>query len=92
MSKNAVPELEKRVARLEEELRLVKAQLAQRRGPDRAGWESIVGSFEGDEAFHQIVQEGRKIREADRQRARIPDAARAENNRTGMKRKAKQAR
>lgn len=92
MSKNALPELEKRVARLEEEFRALKAQLADSRGPDKASWERIVGSFEGDEAFQQIVREGQKLREADREATQNSNGTRAKRDRRGTPRKAPQAR
>jgi hypothetical protein len=60
--------LEHRVAKLERELADLKAALA---GGTRAkDWRSTLGMFSGDEVMKQIDEEARKIREADRERAR----------------------
>jgi hypothetical protein len=63
----AQPSLEERVALLEKTV----AELLGRFGgsPVRKDWRSTVGMFAGDAVMKEIIQEGRRIREADRQRA-----------------------
>jgi len=60
--------LEERVAALE---RQVSALLAN---PDGTGpaknWRSTRGAFTGDDFMKQVFEEGRKIRDAERKRAR----------------------
>ncbi len=67
--------LEQRVAELE---RLV-AQLMARSGNNgpvaQKDWRSTIGMFANDPIWEQIVEEGRKIREADRKRAARRNAA-----------------
>lgn len=60
--------LEQRVARLEKQMALLARQ-SQNAG--NADWLSeILGKFEGDRDFHEIVRLGRQIRRADRPRNR----------------------
>ncbi|MGO9467877.1 MAG: hypothetical protein ACLQIB_27325 [Isosphaeraceae bacterium] len=60
--------LEQRVAELE---RQVAALLASDGGTARAkDWRRTLGAFTGDDLMKQIFAEGRKIREAERKRAR----------------------
>ena len=60
------PTLEERVAVLEKTV----ADLVGRfgRSPVRKDWRSTVGMFAGDAVMKEIIEEGRRIREADRQR------------------------
>ena len=71
----AKPTLEKRVAALEHQLAELKANLAN--GNQPKDWRSTIGMFAGDDVMKQIDEAGRKIREADREKARKA-AARAE--------------
>lgn len=57
--------LERRVARLEEIVACL--QNGTRREKD---WRRTIGMFAGDEVMKQIEEEGRKVREADRTKAR----------------------
>lgn len=60
--------LEKRVALLEKQ---VGAMLAtQSTNHQTNDWRSLRGAFTGDAVMKQIFEEGRKIREAERKRAR----------------------
>lgn len=60
--------LEERLARVERELEQLKSVLSRRsRTP---WWRQIVGDFEGDRAFAEIVRLGRRLRRADRKDAR----------------------
>jgi hypothetical protein len=62
------PTLEKRVATLEKQVsELLAAQTGKKRVKD---WRRTFGAFTGDELMKEIFEEGRKIREADRKRAR----------------------
>ena len=60
--------LETRVTALEQKV----AELAQQgiAPPVVKDWRRAVGMFAGDELMKEIDEEGRKIREADRKRAR----------------------
>ncbi len=60
--------LEERVATLERTV----AQLMSTtpREPGRDDWRKTIGMFRDDSVMRQIDEEGRKIREADRERAR----------------------
>jgi hypothetical protein len=53
--------LEKQVAELSAQVRTINNQ------PD---WHTAVGMFAGDDFMRKIFEEGRKIREAERKRAR----------------------
>ena len=60
--------LEKRVAALEKKV----AELTERAlsPPVREDWRSTVGMFAGNALMKEIDEEGRRIREADREQAR----------------------
>jgi hypothetical protein len=60
--------LEQRVAALEKR---VEALAAHQSGAGRVkDWRRTAGAFTGDDVMKQIFEEGRKIREAERKRAR----------------------
>jgi hypothetical protein len=60
--------LEQRVAALEKRVdALVVQQVEAGRPKD---WRRTIGAFTGDDLMKQIFEEGRKIREAERKRAR----------------------
>jgi hypothetical protein len=60
--RNGKERLEERVARLEAEVEQLKAAVKPGTG---LGWESIVGSHQGSEAFEAMVHEMRRLREED---------------------------
>jgi hypothetical protein len=60
--------LEQRVAELERKLAALLAN--HDTSPRAKDWRRTLGAFTGDEVMKQIFAEGRKIREAERQRAR----------------------
>jgi hypothetical protein len=62
------PTLKERVAALEQQVVELRAELAKVAQPN--DWRSTVGMFAGDEMMKRIQEAGRKIRAADRQRAR----------------------
>lgn len=57
--------LDQRVAALEEEV----ARLSRQRQPEK-DWRSTLGMFAGDPVMQEIIEEGRKIRERDREDSR----------------------
>lgn len=61
----ATPTLEERVVQLEKTV----AELVGRvdGSPARKNWRSTVGMFANDPVMKEIIEEGRRIREADRQ-------------------------
>ena len=57
--------LEERLARVEQELEQLKAQMSNR--GSRGGWISeITGSFKDDPEFDEILRLGKEARDADR--------------------------
>jgi hypothetical protein len=63
------PTLDERVAALEQEVaRLTRLQPGERQPPDK-DWRSTLGMFAGDAIMKEIIEEGRKIRERDREQA-----------------------
>jgi hypothetical protein len=59
--------LEKRVERLERDVRELRRAFGKGKKPDdRPWWQQIAGVFENDRAFAEIVRLGRKIRRAER--------------------------
>jgi hypothetical protein len=83
MAADKVRELEERVARLEEELRQVKAGIAKDKEPEKPWWEQIAGSQKGSKAFEEVVREMEKNRRAERKAAiqAAKDAERKEKER-----------
>jgi hypothetical protein len=67
--------LEQRVAELERQVQELRRAINDVR--DGKDWRRTVGMFAGDEVMREIIEEGRKIREADREQARKA-AARSE--------------
>jgi len=60
--------LQKRIERLERELRDLKRTVSKSPVPDdRPWWQQIAGSFENDPAFAEIVRLGKKIRKEDKE-------------------------
>ena len=60
--------LEERVATLEKQVGVL---LAEHAGTGRAkDWRRTRGAFTGDDLMKQVFEEGRKIRDAERKRAR----------------------
>lgn len=53
---------------MEKQLTDLKAEVEKLAQPK--DWRRTIGMFSGDEVMKQIDEEGRKIREADRQRAK----------------------
>jgi hypothetical protein len=60
--------LEERIAELERELAVLKAQVATLVKPN--DWRSVVDKYAGDEDLQRIFEAGRKIREEDRRRTK----------------------
>jgi hypothetical protein len=61
------PTLDQRVAALEQEVaRLCKLQPGERR-PTEKDWRSTFGMFAGDAIMKEIIEEGRSIRQRDRE-------------------------
>lgn len=57
------PTLDERVANLEHEVAIL-AQALPKNGPT---WKSSVGMFAGDDVMKEIIDEGKAIRERDRE-------------------------
>ena len=57
-------EFELRLQRLEEEVRQLRSTIEATQQP--LGWKAFAGSHAGDPVFHEIVELGRKLREAER--------------------------
>lgn len=64
----AQPTLEQRVAALEREVARLAAHPGNASPPEK-NWRSTIGMFAGDDTIKEIIEEGRRIREADRQQA-----------------------
>ena len=60
--------LENRVAALEQ--KVIELTSALERVAQPKDWRSTIGAFAGDETMKRIFEQGRKIREADRRKAR----------------------
>lgn len=59
--------LDERVAMLEHEVKILRAQLSAR--PPRVWWKEVSGMFKDDPAFDKIVEFGQAIREKERAEA-----------------------
>ena len=60
---NAIKDLERRVAQLEESLQEMRAFLTKKEG--EPWWKRTAGAFKDDEVFEQIMREVRKARRKD---------------------------
>jgi hypothetical protein len=58
--------LEERVSALEDTVAALVTGVSRQ----KQGWKSTVGMFEGDAVIAEIQEEGRKIREAERRKAK----------------------
>jgi hypothetical protein len=74
-------QLNDRVARLEEALEKVQAELAAAKAPDKPWWEQIAGSHKDDPVFDEIVRLGAEIREKERKVARKRNAPKLQKTR-----------
>ncbi len=72
--------LDQRLAELERQVADLKAEVHRLAQP--TDWRSAVGMFAGDEVMKRIDEAGRRIREADRQRARKAAKAKRRKVRT----------
>ena len=61
--------LEQRVARLEEQMRVMNDRQTGSEAVPRKDWRSTVGMFRNDPVMKEIIEAGRRIREDDRQQA-----------------------
>jgi hypothetical protein len=59
--------LDERVCALEQEVARLSRLLPGEAELSKKDWRSTVGMFAGDAVMKEIIEEGRKIREADRQ-------------------------
>jgi hypothetical protein len=64
----AQPTLDQRVAALEQEVARLSKQQRDDARPAEKDWRSTLGMFAGDAVMKEIIDEGRKIRERDRER------------------------
>jgi hypothetical protein len=65
------PSLEERVVALEHQVEeLTKRLLPGAKLPPKKDWRSTVGMFANDPIMKEIIEEGRKIRERDRELTR----------------------
>ena len=62
--------LEQRVARLEEQMRVMNDRQTGGEAAPRKDWRSTVGMFRNDPVMKEIVEAGHRIREDDRQQAK----------------------
>jgi hypothetical protein len=65
--------LEQRIASIEAELAELKRKVTEPQ-PQR-DWRKTIGAFSGDDGMMEIFEEARKLREADRAKARNKPAA-----------------
>jgi len=72
MSQSTLETLEERVASLEHQVaELSKRLLPGEKFPPEKDWRSTIGMFANDPIMKEIDEEGRKIREEDRERTRL---------------------
>ncbi|MEX2169612.1 MAG: hypothetical protein WD851_09890 [Pirellulales bacterium] len=62
--------LEQRVAALEQQVERLTNLLPGERLPPDKDWRSTLGMFANDPIMKEIIEEGRKIRELDREQTR----------------------
>lgn len=65
-----VKQLELRVADLERQMAELTQSLTKSPARTKSGWRAMVGAFAGDKDFEKIVEEGRKLREAESKQAK----------------------
>ena len=63
----AQPTLDQRVTTLEQEVARLSQLLPGEKQPQQKDWRSTLGMFTGDPIMKEIIEEGRKIRELDRE-------------------------
>ena len=61
------PTLEQRVSALEQEVARLSNLQSDMRPPNQKNWRSTFGMFAGDPIMKEIIEEGRKIRQRDRE-------------------------
>jgi hypothetical protein len=61
--------LDQRVAALEQEVARLSKLVPGESQPPEKHWRSTLGMFAGDPVMKEIIEEGRKIRERDREQA-----------------------
>jgi hypothetical protein len=59
-----------RLARLEAEMKEIKALLQAQQQPKKPWWEEIAGTFANDPIYEEIINLGLEVREKDREKAR----------------------
>lgn len=71
MSQSTLETLEERVAALEHQVaQLSRRLLPGEKLPPEKDWRSTLGMFANDPIMKEIIEEGRKIRELDREQTR----------------------
>ena len=65
--------LEERVARLEKLFDEFASGQRLQREPGRDQWMKTVGMFAGDPVMNEIIEEGRRMRDKDRQQTRMDE-------------------
>ena len=65
-----VKQLELRMTELERKVDELTLSLAKSSPQLKSGWRAMVGAFAGDKDFEKIVEEGRKLREAESKQAK----------------------
>ena len=68
--------LEKRVAQLEVQVAKLQNELSASRQQSSKDWRRTIGIFTDDEGMKAIFDEARKLRKADRRKARAPSSKR----------------
>jgi hypothetical protein len=63
----AQPTPDQRVANLEQEVARLSKLLRREKQPQQKDWRSTLGMFAGDPIMKEIIEEGRKIRQLDRE-------------------------
>lgn len=73
MKNGKISAIETRLLKLEEEVRRLRTTIEAAQQP--LGWKAFAGSHAGDPVFREIVELGRKLREAERPRQRRKQAS-----------------
>jgi hypothetical protein len=66
----SLPTLEERVTALEQQVSRLTKLLPGEKLPPEKDWRSTIGMFADDPIMKEIIDEGRKIRELDREQTR----------------------